>query len=177
MWDVELQSGTLHREVVVLRWPEQATERDRLNALGVPHLLLVEPGTAPPVSDECLEDWLRLPADDADARARIHMLSLRAGHHPVVPTLDDHGQLAFRGACEFLSPIEHRLAQPMVESFGGAVPDESLMRSAWPAGGSEPGLRVHASRLRRRVLPLGLAVVRVPRFGYLMRDTAPISSS
>src|SRR3974390_2381359 len=126
-------SGSPHRDVVVVSWPEQAYERDRLDSSATPRLWLVEPGSEPPVCESCLEDWLRLPADDADVRARINSLTHRAGQHPSRPTLDEHGQLSQRGAIVFLSPVEQRLAAPLVTRFDEAVPEADLMKSAWPA--------------------------------------------
>ena len=52
---------TATRDVAVLQWPAEATEADRLNREGTPHLLLVAEGAAPPVTGSCLEDWLSLP--------------------------------------------------------------------------------------------------------------------
>lgn len=164
--------GTLHRDVVVLRWPDQAEERARLNTMGVPHLLLVEPDGLPPTAETCVEDWLRLPANDEDARARIDALSRRGAQHPARPVLDEHGQLTYQGAAVFLSPAEQRLCIPLVDHFGEAVADNELMTRGWNGADGEHDrvLRVHISRVRRRLLPLHLGVVRVPSFGYVMRE-------
>jgi Transcriptional regulatory protein, C terminal len=166
----QLVYAGISRDVVVLRWPEQGAERDRLERLGVPRLLIVEAGVAPPASDSCFEDWLRLPADDCDVRARLLSLSQRAAHHPTVPVLDDFGQISYRGASVFLSPVDQRLAEALVEAFGTAVRDASLIDRAWPSGSSEPTLRVHISRLRRRVSQLGLTITSVRNVGYVMHE-------
>jgi hypothetical protein len=167
--------GTLHRDVVVLRWPEDAEERARLNVTGVPHLLLVGPEGDAPTAETCIEDWLRLPANDGDAQARISALSRRGAQHPANPAIDGHGQLTYRAAVVFLSPVEHRLCSPLVERFGDAVADEELMERAWNGNGASSDrdrvLRVHVSRLRRRLEPLHLGVVRVPSYGYVMRES------
>jgi len=156
------------RDVVVLSWPEQSAERDRLERQNVPRLWLVERGAEPPVADTCLEDWLRLPADDADVRARLAALSHRAAHHPPRPSLDEHGELAFRDAIVYLSPAEQFLAKPLVEHFGSAVAEPDLVRAAGDET-SDQTLRVHVSRLRRRVAPMGLTVVSVRGYGYALR--------
>ena len=75
------------RDVVVLSWPAQTEEREGLERKGVPRLWLVEAGVDPPVGDSCIEDWLRMPAEDADVRARLASLAARAAH-PVGPPLD-----------------------------------------------------------------------------------------
>jgi len=167
--DVALYSSINH-DVVVLPWPLLEAERVRLDRAGIPHLLLVEPGIEPPMGESCLEDWLRLPADDADVRARVVSLSRRAAHHPVVPAVDELGQLTHRGVAVFLSPLEHRLVVPLIENFGHGVADDVLVHEAWPEGGGEKVLRVHVSRLRRRIAPLGLTVVSIRGFGYLLRE-------
>jgi Transcriptional regulatory protein, C terminal len=164
--------ASMSRDVVVLRWPEQGAERERLERLAIPRLLIVEAGTEPPPSESCLEDWLRLPAEDCDVRARLLALSRRAACHPMVPVLDDFGQLTHRGVSVFLSPVDQRVAQVLVESFGAAVRDAELARRAWPAGSSEQTLRVHISRLRRRISELGLTITCVRNVGYVMREQA-----
>jgi hypothetical protein len=166
----KLVCESISRNIVIVSWPDQAHDRERLERQGAPRLWLVEPGVDPPIGESCLEDWLRLPADDADVRARLISLARRAEHHPSLPTIDDHGQLARNGAVVILSPLEHQIAAPLIEHFGDPVADDVLIASAWDRGGSEDTLRVHVSRLRRRLAPVGLKIVSVRAFGYVMRD-------
>jgi hypothetical protein len=161
---------SMSRDVAVLSWPEQADQRPRLEGNATPHLWLVEPGVDPPVAENCLEDWLRLPADDADVRARIVSLAKRAEHHPARPDLDQLGQLSHHGAVVLLSPLEQRLAAPLVASFGEPVSEADLIGSGWPEGGNEQTLRVHMSRLRHRLTPVGLTLTSVRAYGYVMRS-------
>ena len=102
---------------MILRWPEQADRIDDLERLGIPRLLLVEPDAAPPPSTSCIEDWLRLPVDDASLRARLVALAAHARRHPMVPTLDEHGQLSHRGETVFLSVTDQRIAEVLVEQL------------------------------------------------------------
>jgi len=157
------------RDVVALGWPDQAGERDRLNRAGVPRLWFVEPGVEPPISEDCLEDWLRLPADDTDVRARLVALARRAACHPAVPTLDPHGRCTHHGAVVFLSPVEQHLMEPLIAHFGTAVSETELIGSAWLDGGRDETLRVHLSRLRRRLGPIGLEIANIRGYGYLLR--------
>jgi DNA-binding response OmpR family regulator len=169
----QLVYESMDPDVAVLVWPDQAAQQARFDRAGLPRLWLVEPGAVPPVSNSCLEDWLRLPADDADVRARIASLTLRALRHPARPTLDGHGQFKFHGHIVFLSPVEQNLATPLVAHFGEAVGDEELIRSTWFDGaGTEQTLRVHVSRLRRRLAPIGLTVTSIRGFGYVLHATA-----
>lgn len=165
----DLVYESARRHVAVLAWPAQAGERDRLEERGAPRLWLVEPDVAPPVGDSCLEDWLRLPADEDDARVRLESLARRAEHHPVQPSLDAHGQLSHGGVVVILSPVEEQIAARLIADFGVAVAEDELIAAAWPDGGSEKTLRVHVSRLRRRLEPTGVSIASVRGYGYVMR--------
>ena len=103
-----MPSAPHHDDVVVVRWPEQRADAERLARLERPHLLLVEPGVAPPVLQGCLADWIRLPADDADVRARLTALAARSLIHPAVPVVDEFGELSFRGTARV--PLTDRSA-------------------------------------------------------------------
>jgi DNA-binding response OmpR family regulator len=134
----------------------------------MPRLLLVESGATPPTSGNCLEDWLVLPASDAEVEARLINLARRAEHHPRPPTIDAFGQLTYRGRSRFLSPVEQRLAQTLIDSFGVIVGERDLRTKVWSDGATEQRLRVHVSRLRRRLSPIDLTIKCVRNAGYLM---------
>lgn len=158
------------KDVVILHWPEQADRIEDLERLGIPRLLLVEPDAPPPISTSCIEDWLRLPVDDASLRARLVALAAHARRHPMVPRLDEHGQLSHRGETVFLSITDQRIAEVLVEQFGHVVSEETLLERGRPAPRSDQTLRVNVSRLRRRVAPLGLVITCVRGHGYLMQQ-------
>ena len=161
-------------EVVLVRWPAEAERRDRLRDAGTPRLLLIEDGPPPPPGD-CLEDWIRVPADDADVRARLDAVMARLGRHvvPDVPVLDVDGLLHFGGSWVSLPPVEARLTAALVDRFGAVVGREALARSGWPDGA--PGrnaLDVHVLRLRRRLATVGLSIKTVRSRGYLLEAAA-----
>jgi hypothetical protein len=158
------------KDVVILRWPEQADRIDDLERLGVPRLLLVEKDSPPPPSTSCIEDWLRLPVDDDSLRARLVALAAHARRHPMVPSLDEHGQLSHRGETVFLSLTDQRIAQLLIENFGHVVSEETLLDQARPEARNDQTLRVNVSRLRRRIAPLGLAITCVRGHGYLIQQ-------
>jgi len=162
--------STQSRDVVVLRWPEQAQDVDRLDRLGVPRLLLVEPGVAPPEHESCLQDWVRLPADDADVRVRLRALSHRPARHPVVPSIDTVGQLSHRGQTLFLSPLDQRLAELFIDHFGDLVADDAIREKAWPEGTTTQAVRVQVSRLRRRIAEVGPTITCMRNLGYVMHE-------
>jgi two-component system, OmpR family, response regulator len=153
-------------DVVLIRWPEQRADAERLTRLHRPQLLLVEPDAAPPILEGCLADWIRLPADDADVRARLTALVARARQHPAIPALDGFGELSFRGRRVFLSPIDERLAEALVASFDRGVPDEELFEKIWDGNGDASKVRVHISRLRKRIRPIGLEIASIRGYGY-----------
>ncbi len=158
-------------EVVVLRWPSQSSERDRLVQHGVPRLLLLEDGVEAPEAPDCLEDWIRIPpSSEEDLQARMRTVAGRGRHHlRPVPELDSHGVLRFGDGWVSLPPVEARLMDALIERFGAVVGRDTLRRSVWP--GSSPGrnvLDVHVLRLRRRLAPLGLAIRTVRSRGYML---------
>jgi DNA-binding winged helix-turn-helix (wHTH) protein len=166
-----LPSAPQHDDVVVVRWPEQRVDAERLARLELPHLLLVEPGVAPPALQGCLVDWIRLPADDADMRARLTALASRTLIHPSVPVVDRFGELSFRGRRVFLSPMDQKIAELLVASFDRGVTDRALVERIWNGEGASTRVRVHVSRLRKRVRPLGLEITSIRGYGYRLHHS------
>jgi DNA-binding response OmpR family regulator len=157
-------------DVALVRWPAESARRARLHELGTPRLLLVEEGQPPPPPDDCLEDWIRIPADDVDVRHRMENLALRASQHAQeLPDLDHDGVLRFASAWVSLPPVEARLTRALVDRFGAVVGRDALAKAGWPEGA--PGrnaLDVHVLRLRRRLTTVGLSIKTVRSRGYLM---------
>jgi DNA-binding response OmpR family regulator len=157
-------------DVVVLRWPDERDQLPRLADARVPRLLLVEPGADPPVADDVLEDWVRLPSEDRDIRARLLTLRRRAVDTLSGPVIDHHCRLMYRNKWVPLSPIEVRLATALAEDFGLLVTEKVLLESGWPSGPpTSNALRVHLHRLRQRVRPLGLELKAIRSQGWVMQ--------
>jgi DNA-binding response OmpR family regulator len=157
-----------------VRWPAEAARREQLIARGAPRLLLVEPEDEPPAARDCMEDWIRVPAVEADVSARVRNLARRADlHFSGSPSLDDDGVLRYNTAWVPLPPVEGRLTDALLGRFGAVVSRENLARAGWPDGA--PGrnaLDVHVLRLRRRIAPLGLVIRTVRSRGYLLEQGA-----
>jgi DNA-binding response OmpR family regulator len=157
-------------DVTLVRWPLEAARRERLLGDGRPRLLLVENGVSPPTAEDCLEDWIRVPASDVDVRMRLDNLLARASHHgQTSPEIDADGVLRFASSWVPLPPVEARLTRAMVERFGAVVSRDALTRAGWPEG--SPGrnaLDVHVLRLRRRLATVDLAIRTVRSRGYLL---------
>jgi two-component system OmpR family response regulator len=161
-------------DVVLVRWPEEDARLQQLRDTGSPRLLLLNGESEPPESADCLEDWVRLPADDRDVRARVARLSSRAETQQPAPEVDADGLLRYRGRWVALSPVESALAITLVDRFGAVVGRDTLARRAWPDGTpTRNALDVHMLRLRRRIAQLGVEVRTVRSRGYLMQAAQP----
>lgn len=154
----------------MVRWPAEAERRAHLAERNRPRLLLLDDGIEPPEAPDCLEDWVRLPASEADVRARMQGLLARGRTHlRNVPEVDAHGVVRYRDGWVALPPVEARLAEALVLRFCAVVGRDTLRRSVWP--GTSPGrnvLDVHVLRLRRRLAPLSLAIRTVRSRGYML---------
>lgn len=168
--EVRLLERASRHNIVVLRWPEEAAEVGRLAAAGVPRLLIVQPGADPPGDGDCQQDWVRLPAEDRDVAARLRALGQRAARHHAPPEVDGHGRLLHQGRWVSLSPIEQEFARLLVERFGAVVAADDLARSAWDEPASPNAVRVHLTRLRHRIRPLGLDIRGVRGVGALLEE-------
>ncbi len=153
-----------------MRWPIEQARRKELATAGRPRLLLLEDGASPPAEADDLEDWIRVPASEADLRARVDGLRRRV-EAQVQPSLalDDDGVLRFGDRWVSLPPVEARLTAALLDRYGAVVSRDALAQAGWPAGA--PGrnaLDVHMLRLRRRLTPLALAIRTVRSRGYLL---------
>ncbi len=154
----------------MIRWPGEEDRLDRLRATRRPRLLLVEDGAAPPLPADELEDWIRVPAQEIDMRARLAGLERRLHENGAAqPQIDDDGVLRMGDHWVSLPPVDHRLARVLVERFNAVVSRDALARAGWPDGTpARNALDVHVLRLRRRLEPLGLAIRTVRSRGYAL---------
>lgn len=159
--------------IVALRWPEEAGEARRLAALGVPRLLLVQPGAEPPAGADGLEVWLRLPSDGGDFEEQLCLLSDRALSTDRTVHLDEFGRLFVGRRWIALSGIQMLLATILVADFGEVVSDQRLLEAGWPDGsGSAGNLRVQVYRLRQRLLEIGLELETIRGRGLVLQRSA-----
>jgi two-component system OmpR family response regulator len=160
-------------QIEVVAWPE---EEDRLSSLrrgGVPRVVLVPQGVVPPLTSDPLEDWVRLPATDDDVRSRKWVLEdrMRVSGGAQRPEIDESGLLRLRSQWVSLPPVEQRLVGALLDRYCAVISREALGRAGWPEG--IPGrnvLDVHIVRLRRRLVPVGLAIRTVRSRGYLLEE-------
>ena len=155
-------------DVVLVRWPEETERRDSIASDRLPRLLLVGEGAEPPVGIDPLEDWVRIPASEADVQVRMATLAARA-RTGATPLLDSDGVLRLGAQWVSLPPVEARLTRALLDRFGAVVSRDVLGRAGWPDGA--PGrnaLDVHVLRLRRRLEAVQLAIRTVRSRGYLL---------
>jgi hypothetical protein len=163
--------GAVYHDVVVVAWPAERSEVERLARMGVPRLLLVDESEDPPVVGDVLEDWLRMPADERDVRARINVLRHRADTVRVVPFVDEHGRLFYRGRWVSLGRSIERLARLFVERFDDVVTDGDLKAQGWAAEElGSTSFRGQLHRFRKRVSSLGLELRLVRGGGHVLSD-------
>ena len=165
--------------MVLVRWPAERGRREELAELGVARLLLVDDGHGTPDTPDCLEDWIRVPASEADVQARVAALAARANTHSasradeVPPRLDDDGVLRAGGGWVPIPPVEARLLQALLDRYGMVASRETLSRACWPDRAPDRNvLDVHVLRLRRRIAPVGLVIRTIRSRGYLL-ETKP----
>lgn len=148
--------------VMMVRWPDDRDAGLGLAADGVGVLYLVTDADDPPRPTSCLEDWIRLPGDERDIRARIETLELRSARHRQPPRVEQ-GLLYYRGTALPLAPDEAALAQVLAARFDQLVADAELAQLS-----SEGALatRVQIARLRTKVRQLDLSIQRIRSRGY-----------
>jgi DNA-binding response OmpR family regulator len=122
-------------------------------------------------------DWVRVPADEREVATRVVGLLRRAaiGHtNPAGPDIDDHDRLHHDGGWVALSPTEARIARLLCDHFTDVVSEDDLLRNTWSDDRHErrrPALRVHLTRLRQRVAPLGLEIRAVRGQGMVLQPS------
>lgn len=154
---------------MLLRWPEERERARELAEAGIAILYLLHEDADPPTPRSCLEDWVRVPGDERDLRARLAALELRAAAHQRPPFVDGVGRLHHDGTLLALSPVEARLAAALIERFGSVVADSVL---ADRAGDGQPpsstSLRAHMARLRSTLRAANLGLRRSRGRGYVL---------
>jgi DNA-binding response OmpR family regulator len=131
--------------------------------------LLLSPATNPPLSADELQDWVRVPSDPIEVRARVKALELRA-QRLRTPALDENGRVTVGDQWAALPLIEARLMQAFIDAFATMVPRAELAQRAWPdGGGTDNQLDVRLRSLRRRLRPLGLQISAMRGRGFTLQ--------
>lgn len=161
-------------DVSLLNWPDDKSRRELLREARHPRLLLVTDEAPAPATEDCLEDWVRVPASDEDLRARLAALMQRAReHHADLPVVQDDGTVRFADRTAHLPPLDQRLFVVLATRYGVVVSRDDLMSAGWP--GRQPVrnvLDVHLVRLRRHLREIGLTIRTVRARGYVLEAIA-----
>jgi hypothetical protein len=162
-------AAALADDVHLIRWPAQERRRRELQDAGMPRILLLTPGAAPPEQWDELEDWVRLPLDPDEIRARARSLRRRA-RTTARPVLGSDGILRV-GERWIDVPIgQVPVVELLVAHFGQIVYAEVIEKVYLDGGGSPrtSARKAMIVRLRRRVAELGLELHNVRDCGYLL---------
>ncbi|HEY2429334.1 MAG TPA: winged helix-turn-helix domain-containing protein [Acidimicrobiales bacterium] len=161
--------------VAILHWPEQAAVVAYLRAQGHPRLLLVAPDVDVPATVGWDEDWVRLPAREDDVRVRASLLAARITRPtPLRPELRPDGRVFFNDRWTAVSPAELQMLRLLVDRFEEVVDSKALAEADADdeRALSPTAVRVHLTRLRRRLGPIGLVVRTVRGRGYVLEAGA-----
>ncbi|GHH85166.1 hypothetical protein GCM10018793_52100 [Streptomyces sulfonofaciens] len=153
-----------------VRWPAQANLRNHCKREGIPCLLVVEGGAEPPLCSDPREDWVRAPISRADLEARVAALRHRARSRRT-PVLDSSGTLYFDAQWVTISTTQTELMELFVERFEAVVPRHELRQRLARSALNSPtrnSLDLHIMRLRRRLVPVNLAIRTAWGRGYLL---------
>ncbi len=146
--------------VELVSWPDERDLRARLARAGVPRMLLVSPGAAPPESIGPDEDWIRMPADERDVVTRMRTLLRNVAHlDGQRPWIDEH-RIARRGeTAVVLTAAEAVVATALFAAPGTVVSRTQLESLLWQdEPPSNRAVEAVVYRLRRRLLPLHVSV-------------------
>jgi DNA-binding winged helix-turn-helix (wHTH) protein len=155
-------------QVAFVHWPQEAAVAAWLRSQGKPRLLLVAAEADAPDCRDWNEDWIRLPARDGDVSARAAALEARSRWIRPGPEVKGDGRLCFEGRWVALSHTEELIAQVLSRRFGEVVDSATLASAQGDRQLSATAVRVHLTRLRKRIAPIGLVVQTVRGRGYVL---------
>ena len=156
-------------DVPVVSWPSEAGRRDDLAQRGRARLLVVEERHDPPQTWDALEDWVRTGVDPVEVYVRRERLRRQqAQRAPAV--LDEDGLLRRGDRWVAVSPVERRMLEPLLARAGGPVSRGELLAAVLPGAVTDDrrALDRIVRRVRLRVAPLGVTVLVVRGFGFVL---------
>jgi hypothetical protein len=159
--------------IPLLRWPIQDDRRRRLVALGEPRLLLVAPGSTPPVLFDDLELWVH-DGDGPDAvLAAVTALQEKVRQKDNHPVLDADGLLWFRGRWVAVSDTQIPVVDLLVRNYQRLVRNDDIQAAYRRAGGgtSPASLRTLVRRIGQRLTKIGLKLRVVRTRGVMLTVT------
>ena len=160
---------TVSSDVRLVRWPEEATFRDKLAALGLPRILVLDEQEPPPATWDEIEDWVRVPVAKSELELRAVTVARRADAIER-PWLDEDGSLWFRDRWIVVPRGQGPVVEALARNFGRVVRDDEI--SAVFAGSENSthaeAVKTSMRRIADLLRPLGLVLKRVRGSGYLL---------
>jgi DNA-binding response OmpR family regulator len=155
--------------VEFIAWPADAARREALSRAAIPRVLLVAPDVEVPGMDAA-EDWIRLPATEADVLARAtQLLRILAHLRSDVPFIDGERVLHRAGMTVVLTPREAAILSTLLGNPGNLVGHDELAARGWSGGvPTRDAMDAAIYRLRRRVEGLQLHIGAVRGRGYVL---------
>lgn len=161
----------------ILGWPAEGSRRAELVALGVPRLLVLEPGAVPPDAADELEDWIWLPADERDVFARLRRLAFRRPPAPpegATVRVGSDGVAWVGGTHLPVPPAEGAILRLLADPPERLCLRDDLAHAAWgEVPHSRRSLDSRIFVLRRRLAPHGLLVRSVRGRGFILTAAGP----
>ena len=147
-------------------WPADQDRRAALARAAIPRVLLVAPDAEAPVVGVD-EDWLRLPATEADAFARARqLLRHRVQVQSDVPFIDAERVLHRAGSTVVLTPTEAAILSTLLDHVGSVVDYDDLAERVWHRALSRDTMDAAMYRLRRRLDGLHVHIAALRGRGY-----------
>ncbi len=157
--------------VEVVDWPRDEQLRRSLAVAGIPRLLVLDEGQAPPEHLAFDEDWIRRPFDTADLRARAaRVLEAVRSQSGAAAWIDEHRVLHHGHRTAVLTPSEAVVAATLLDRTGEVVTRDQLEERLWP-GARPPSSRAIDAiiyRLRRRCADIGLLIQAARGRGFVL---------
>ncbi len=156
-------------DVHVIEWPREEARRRALAAAGDLRLLVVAADSAPPLTPDPHEDWVRESVHPEDVMARVRSLEHRFAGSERPAVVD--GRLHWGTLRLDLPPKESMLLEALADRFRRVVSRDELLIAGW-AGERPPSnaLDVQMSRLRARLRPTELQIRTVRGRGYALDE-------
>ena len=160
---------TLSIDVRLVRWPDETTFRDKLTALGVPRILVLDAQVAPPTTWDEIEDWVRVPVSKSELELRAVTVARRADALER-PWLDEDGLLWFRDRWIVVPRGQGPVVETLARNFGHVVRDAeiSAVNACSENSTHAEAVKTSMRRIADLLRPSGLVLKRVRGSGYLL---------
>lgn len=153
-----LARRTTRLPVELVEWTEQPGLRRALANAGVPRVLLVDPGTAPPSALGVDEGWVRSDATDAEIDACARAVLARLVANDRIELVGDR-VWSYLGRTVRLTQLQSRLFAELAASRGVTVSHQRLMVVGWQGKSvNHMSLDSAMQRLRDQLIGTGLCV-------------------